>query len=953
MDPSSWPLVKDIVHAALAHPEAARDAVIRQRCGDDAALAAEVGSLLAAIERAGSFIEQPALHSSLALNTPALEPGSALGSYTILEFVGAGGMGEVYRARDATLNRDVALKVRPAVAPLGADRIARVKREAQILAALNHPNVAAIYGLEDSDGVQALVLELVEGSTLQERIGGAPMPIGDALSIAKQMADGLKAAHDRGIIHSDLKPANIRLRPDGAVKILDFGLAKMLGVADAASAGLDQPSDSRPAGSQTGLVFGTAAYMSPEQARGEAVDERTDIWAFGCVLYEMLTGRAAFRGDTVDAILAGVLEREPDWRELPARTPAAVARLLKTCLEKNADRRWRDVTELRAQIEHASSAMAPSVFRQRRWRVAAAFAAVGAVAIMFAITASLRQARPASQVSVKRLQIRLPDHGALARPWSMPLGLGQLSMAIAPDGTRLVYVLEREGVSRLYLHALDQLEATEIPATERAFGPFFSPDSRWIGFFADNKLKKVAVSGGAPIVLCDAPNPYGGSWGRDGTIVFSPNEGRRPARVREDGGVAAPIAIRNANGSFRRPDLLPDGRAVIVSNPLSGVGVLSFDTGEFTLLVPGAGGGRYAAGHLLFARPGRLLAVPFDPRRRAITGPEAVVVEDVRSEAEGVSPHPQAVFSGEGTLVYAAGGARGNTTTPVWVDRRGKVQPLGMPPRSYRTMSLSPDGRLLAIVIADPTNDLWVQDLERGTLTRRTSGAEPGVVHWTPDGERLVFGTRRDGQRKAFWIPREGAGEPEPFLAADGQPAFGSPSADGRFVATFRRDPATGMDLWLSPLRKGEAATLFLRTRFDELGPAFSPDGRWIAYVSDESGRYEVYVRPYPARAGTWQISIDGGEEATWSRDGTELFYRNGRRWMAATVTLAPEFTAQAPTLLFEGHYANVGGRSYDVAADGRRFLVLQAVDTSPVTQLNIVLNWEQQLKGRPQRGGS
>jgi serine/threonine-protein kinase len=769
--------------------------------------------------------------------------------------------------------------------------------------------------------------------------------------VRSPIAEGLKAAHDRGIIHSDLKPANIKVRPDGAVKVLDFGLAKMLQPDAAFVEPGHQASDPAPTVSNTGLVFGTAAYMSPEQVRGEALDERTDIWAFGGVLYELLTGRAAFRGETVDAILADVLDREPDWRALPAETPPTIARLLKTCLEKNADRRPRDLAEARTAIEAASSALVPSGSRQRRWRAAAAVAAGGVVAIMFAIV-PLWQAKPASEVTLKRLQIRLPDEGPLARPWAMPLGLGQLSMAIAPDGARLVYVLERDGVSRLYLHALDQLAAVEIPATEGAFGPFFSPDSRWIGFFADHKLKKVAVAGGAPIVLCDATNPYGGSWGSEGTIVFSPHEGRRPARIHESGGVAAPIEIRNARGSFRRPDLLPDGKAAIVSNPMLGVGVLSFDTGEFELLVPGAGGGRYAAGHLLFARPGTLLAAPFDPERRAITGPEAVLVAGVRTEAEGVSPHPQAVFSREGTLVYAAGPAA-DVTTPVWVDRQGKVEPLGMPPRSYRTMSLSLDGRLLAIVIADLTNDLWVQDLERGTLTRRTSGAEPGVVQWTRDGERIVFGSRRDGQRKAFWIPREGNREPELYLTGDGQPAAGALSSDGQFVVTFRRDPATGMDLWLLPLRKGDAAQPFLRSRFDELGPAFSPDGRMIAYVSDESGRYEVYVRPYPVRAGKWQISIDGGEEATWSRDWTELFFRNGRKWMAVAVTLTPEFTAQTPTLLFEGHYANVGGRSYDVAADGRRFLVLEAADIAPVTHLNIVLHWEQQLKRPGQAAAS
>ena len=945
MDPASWREVKDIVSAALASPPAERQALIVERCGGDAALRSEVASLLAAIEQSGSFIEHPARSASL--DPGALEFGSAFGSYTILELIGAGGTGEVYRARDGMLNRDVAIKVRPAVAPLDADQFAWVRREAQILAALNHPNVAAIYGLEGCDGAPALVLELVEGATLQERIAHEPIPIGDALSIARQIVDGLKAAHDRGIIHRDLKPANIKLRPDGAVKILDFGLAKMLQSAGAASRDRGGgASGSSLAVSRTGLVFGTAAYMSPEQARGEAIDQRTDIWAFGCVLYEMLTASPTFYGETVEDVLAVVIHREPDWRALPSDTPAAVGRLLRKCLAKDADRRLRDLAEVRTTIDDAISTLAPVVSRTRRWRTVAAIAGMSVVLLGLAIVTPLWQARPAPEANVKRLQIRLPDEGPLARPWAMPLGLGQLSMAIAPDGARLVYVLEHAGVSRLYLHALDQLQATEIPATEGAFGPFFSADGRWIGFFADNKLKKVPVSGGSATVLGDAPNAYGGSWGTDGTIVFSPNEGRRPARIHESGGVVAPIEIRNATGSFRRPDLLPDGKAAIVSNPLSGVGVLSFDTGEFQLLVANAGGGRYVAGHLLYARPGVLMASPFDPDRRKITGPEVVVIDKVRTEAEGVSPHAQAVFSREGTLVYAPGGPA-DATTPVWVDRRGKVQPIGMSPRAYRSMSLSPDGRFLAIVIADPRNDLWVQDLERGTLTRRTTGAEPGRLNWTPDGERIVFGSRRDGPQKAFSVPRDGSSVAEPFLSGDGQPAVGSQSPDGQFVVTSRRDPGTGMDLWVLPLRKGGAAQAFLRSRFDEVGPAFSPVGRWIAYVSDESGQYEVYVRPFPAAAGKWQISRGGGEEQIWSRDGRELFYRNGRTWMAAAVQLTPEFKSETPRRLFEGHFANVGGRSYDVAADGQRFLVLQAAETAPVTHLNIVLHWEQQLKRR------
>jgi eukaryotic-like serine/threonine-protein kinase len=418
-------------------------------------------------------------------------------------------------------------------------------------------------------------------------------------------------------------------------------------------------------------------------------------------------------------------------------------------------------------------------------------------------------------------------------------------------------------------------------------------------------------------------------------------------RLQENGGTPQRILVKPDWGSWRRPDILPGGKAAIVSNPLAGVGVLSLETGEFRLLLEGAGGGRYAAGHLIFARPGLLLAARFDVQRLVLTGPEAVVLEGVRTGEEGVTPQPQAVFSRDGTLIYASGGAQRKTTRPVWVDRQGRVQPLGMPPRSYRTMRISPDGRLLAIIVADPKNDLWVQDLERGAWTRRTTGAEPGRVTWTPDGERIVFGSRRDGPSKTYWVPRDGSSEPEPFLTEDLQPAVGSFSPDGQLVATFKRDPATGLDLWVLKLKGNQTSQPFLRTRFTEVGPSFSPDGRWIAYVSDESGQYEVYVRPYPARDGKFPVSTDGGEEPVWSHDGKELFYRNGRKWMAAAVNLKAEFSAQKPKLVFEGPYANVGDISYDVTPDGQRFLVLEPVESevAPVTHLNVVLNWFEEVK--------
>ena len=955
MNTPSWHRVKEILQSALALPPAERDTLIQQMCGGNDAVRAEVESLLAAMEQAGDFMEQPALQSlSLSAVFPsgwipdlgrrALQPGNSLGPYTIVEFAGAGGMGEVYRAHDANLNRDVALKVRPAAFALDADRFTRFRREAQILAALNHPNIASIYGFENSDGVQALVLELVEGPTLADRMATSPIPLGETLSIAKQIAEGLEAAHKRGIIHSDLKPANIKLRPDGTVKILDFGLAKALDTVDESSIASDAAPVTSSTISRAGLIFGTAAYMSPEQARGEVVGKRSDIWAFGCVLYEALTGRPAFHGKTIEDILSAVLCQEPDWTLLPPETPDDIVSLLRKCLEKDVHRRLHDITDARIEIERAGIPT-PMATSQKHGRPAFLLLTIAAViAVSIAVWNFMRPASPAPQAvpTVKRLEIRLPEANPLARAWAMPLGLGQPSIAITPDGTRLVYVLERDGVTHLYLRGIDELQATPIPQTEGAFGPFFSPDGKWIGFFAGSKLKKVAVSGGDPIVLCDAPNPYGGAWGTDGTILFAPDEGRRPARVRETGGIAEPILVKNSGGSFRQPDILPGGKAAIVSNPLrNGVGVLSLETGEFRLLVERAGGGRYApSGHLVFARSGALLAVPFDVEKLELTGSETVILEGVRMEAGPVVS--QAAFSHDGTLVYAPGNIPANAVRPVWVDRRGNVQSLRMPPRSYGNFSLSPDGRQLAIVIPDPDRDLWVHDLERGTWTQLTSGIQVGSLRWW-DNTRVVFGWRANPAAQTFWIPSDGTGQPEPltphrFVAT-------SLSPDRELLAGFRQDAVTGQDLWVLSLKGNQPPEPFLRTRFTEVGPDFSPDGRWIAYISDESGRYEIYVRPYPGPGGKWQVSTEGGEHVVWSHDGKEIFYRNAQKWMSAAVSLEPEFSADKPRLLFEGPYAMIGVQSYDVTADGQRFLVLEPVAQEPVTHLNVVLNWFEELK--------
>jgi Tol biopolymer transport system component len=950
----SWARVKEVLETALDRAPGERAEFVLRMCGDDGALRAEVQSLLAAIEQAGTFIDRTALHSL----TPsagwaangislfagrALDPGDAFGPYEVLEFLGAGGMGEVYQARDATLNRDVALKVLPEVFASDSDRLARFKREAQALASLNHPNIAAIYGLEQFERGQALVLELVDGPTLAHRIAVAPIPVSEALIIAKQIAEGLEAAHGKGIVHRDLKPANIKLRPDGTVKILDFGLAKAVDALDARSVAPDAAPVINSVMTRPGMVFGTASYMSPEQARGKAVDTRTDVWAFGCVLYETLTGRQAFRGETIQDTLAAVLAGAPDWSLLPADTPARVVRLLRRCLEKDPDRRVPDIAEARIEIADATVVKPIDVLVRR-----AAFAtltAVAAIVIALAVWNWRPQAGPttAAPQTVRRLLIGLPGTQPLARAASMPLGDGQASLAISPDGTRVAYVLEHDGVRQLYLHALDQLDGAPIPRTEGAFGPFFSPDGRWVGFFAENKVKKVAVSGGDPIDLSAAPNPYGGSWGTDGTILFAADEGRRPTTIREAGGATRPVAVKDDRGSWTRPQLLPGGKAAIVSH-VADVGVLTLDTGEYRVLVENAGDGRYApSGHLVFSRAGALLAAPFDLERVAVSGPATVILEGIRME--GQLAVAQAVFSHDGTLIYVPGSAANDATSPVWVDRRGNVQPVGMPPRSYRSFSLSPDGTRLAIVIGDPNNDVWVQDLERGSLTRLTSGGNNVQPIWTADGKRVVFANNTGGVRTPFSVPADGSGEPERLFEDDHRGGVASFSPDGQLLTFNRRAPDTGLDLWVRSLNGTQAPQLFLRTRFTEVGSKFSPDGRWISYVSDESGQYEVYVRPYPGPGGKWQVSTQGGGEQMWSRDGSELFYRNGNRWMVVAVNLQPEFKAGTPQLMFEGAYVDVGGASFDVTADGQRFLLLEPAEQSPVTHLNVVLNWFEEVK--------
>jgi serine/threonine protein kinase/Tol biopolymer transport system component len=896
-----------------------------------------------------------------------LSTGTRLGSYEILAFIGAGGMGEVYRARDPKLGREVAIKVLPQAFARDPQRLVRFEREAHLLASLNHPGIAAIYGLGEEGDIRYLVLELVPGETLAQRLAAGPLGVEEALQVCRQIAEALEAAHEKGIIHRDLKPSNVKITPEGKVKVLDFGLAKAFHGETAVTDPSQSPTITAGA-TREGVILGTAAYMSPEQARSKALDKRTDIWSFGCVLYEVLSGRQTFGAETVSETVAAILRGEPDWNALPAETPASIAPLLHRCLQKDPARRLHDIADARIEIDEALTelgeiekpAIAPR--RPRGWLRTALWAlgglVVGTVIASVALRSWIRPSTPVSSAPqpAKRFVMRLPEAEPLALARLMPLGFGHPSLVLSPDGTRLVYVAERKGTTQLYLRPMDAFEATPIPGTEGAFQPFFSPDGQWVGFFTANKLKKVSIQGGEPVTLCDARNPYGAGWGSDDTILFADAEGRSLSQVSAAGGAPKLVTTRDlgkgAVGSrYRWPEVLPGARAALLS-VTGGVAVLSLETGEQRILVEGVTEARYAptgpdsrgTGHLVFARAGSLLAAPFDPARLTLTGPAVLVLQGVRTEAYGAG---QFTFSLDGSLVYVPGAAVGASTL-AWVDRRGVAQSLAVPSQLYGTPRVSPEGRHVAVIISGTTTDVWIYELARGTLSRLTLEGNNGGPVWTPDGKRVAFASSRGGQRNIFWKPADGSAEAEQLLASEYDQVPESWSPDGAVLAFTEYHPTTRADLWVLPLKGERKPQPFLRTRFTEWGPMFSPDGRWIAYTSDESGQYEVYVRPYPDPGQKWQISTDGGEEPLWSSDGRELFYRNGQKWMAVAVATKPEFRADRPRLLFEGSYLNVPGYSYDIAPDGRRFLMLQPVAQEvTATQLNVVLGWFEELRRR------
>jgi Tol biopolymer transport system component len=906
----------------------------------------------------------------------ALQPGNRLGPYEIVSAIGAGGMGEVYRARDAKLGRDVALKVLPEAFARDTDRMARFQREAKVLASLNHPNIASIYGLEDSGNTHALVMELVEGPTLADRIKRCPIPIDEALRIAKQICEALEYAHERGIVHRDLKPANVKVTADEAVKVLDFGLAKAI-EGDASSMDVaNSPTLSRMA-TQAGVLLGTAAYMSPEQAKGKAVDRRADIWAFGCVLYEMLTGKHAFDGETVTDTLAAVIKEEPDWSRLPAGTPIRVRVLLQRCLQKDPKQRLRDIGDARISLDEvlagapdaslagASQAVVPRWHRTLPWAVAAAFAiafaALGWVYLRGANT-------PAQTAELTRFEILVPEKTALA---------ANGVFALSPDGRQLAFAATgSDGVQRLWIRSLDSLKARPLPGSESpAIPPFFwSPDSRYIAFQSGGKLKKIDISGGAAESLCDVSGyAVGGSWNRDGVIIFgSGNAGLM--RVSANGGSATPLTTLDSSRKetdHGLPSFLPDGRHFIYlrlsSSPENnGVYIGSLDAKpdqqDSKRLVATDWGPAYAPssdanmGQLLFVRDGTLIAQPFDARRLELSGEPVTVAEQVGNFLDG------GFFSASanGALAYRTGA--GGASQLTWFDRQGKILgTVGEPAVLYYTLALSPDGTRTAASEFDTQNEiqaLWLLDLSRGRNTRFTFGPSSSLFGtWSPDGGRIIFASNPSGVADLYEKLASGVEDEELLLKSSENKYPTSWSRDGRFLLYWTPDPQTRKyGLSVLPFEGDKKPFPFLRTDFNNYDGHFSPDGRWVAYVSDESGRSETYVRTFSPDSsgaatdtgGKWLISTDGGTDPRWRADGKELYYvALDGKVMAVEVAATPGFQASVPKILFQAPPQIDVTTPYlwDVTADGKRFLFPAPAGQQGNAPFTVVLNWQAGLK--------
>jgi len=915
-----WQQIESVFQEALQRDPTVRDAYVREACRGDSDLRREVSSLLAN-HREGAD-SRPWAAAAAAQLISELQPGQRLGPYEILAPIGAGGMGEVYRARDTRLKRDIAIKV------CAAQFSERFEREARVIASLNHSNICQIYDV----GPNFLVMELVDGETLS-----GPLPVETALNYARQIAEALEAAHEKGVVHRDLKPANIKVTPAGVVKVLDFGLAKAM----------DEPAASRDADSPTmtmsatraGMILGTAAYMSPEQARGAAVDKRSDIWAFGCVLYEMLTGKQTFGGETTSDILAAVLKEEPDLSGIPAR----VHPVLRRCLVKDPRHRLRDIGDAMPLLEGAPEA-APEVAEVRRnwlpWGVAAlAIAGLAALSLVH-----LRETPPEARLMTT--SITAPENAGFT-PGNPP--------ALSPDGRRIVFSARgAEGKNQLWVRTLDSPAAQPLAGTEGAIDPFWSPDSRSIAFFADQKLKRMETNGGPLVTLAEAPIPYGGSWSPKGVIIFV--DSTKLQRIAEGGGTAtSAITSEPGHNSHYFPWFLPDGRHFLYTyRPRLTEGGMALRIGDLdspevkdvnTVGPISNINVAYSSGYVLFLRDSILMAQPFDEKRLVTTGDGVPLTDHVRSTPSVLPTVTMSSVAGEGLLAYQVGEPDSQQMT--WFDRNGKpVGTLGDPRVFLGWLEFSPDRKYVAVTLRGLNDDIWIYDVARGVPARVTSSpAANRDPVWSPDGRSITYMSLNKGQLTLYRKAADGTGKEESLYSEQGLIIPSSWSPDGKFLLYFRSDRDTNsIDIWVLPVGPGGPSKPYKwsATPFRERSPKFSPDGHWVAYQADGTGRFEIFVAPFPGPGERRQISNGGGVYPRWRADGNEIFYEQNGTLAATEVSVKSGRIEVGSTRSLR---IPVTGYGYDVTADGQRFLVVMPREQKSAEPLTLVQNWTALLK--------
>jgi serine/threonine protein kinase/Tol biopolymer transport system component len=973
MTPERWEKIGRLYEAASELEPALRQSFLDHACASDGELRREVESLLQAEASVGPFLAAPALQDAAQLLTaeaPGELVGKQFGHYQILSFIGAGGMGEVYAAKDARLGRKVALKLLPAAAARDSVRLRRFEQEARAVGMLNHPNILTIHDIGTHENTPYLVSELLEGETLRARLKGAPLPQRKAVDVALQITRGLAAAHERGIVHRDLKPENLFITKDERVKILDFGLAKLTERrGDGATGRRGNENTSSPISqphslTDPGVVMGTAGYMAPEQVRGHEADTRADIFAFGVILHEMLAGARPFRGETAAETMNAILNSEPPALPALLRTQApGLERVIHRCLEKRPELRFQSASDLGFALEALTAATLslPNAAAEaptrplprgiaRSWRNRLGWLAAGLLALTSLFFGVAYFRRPAGEVEPLRLALTPPENAVrIADP------------ALSPDGRRLAFVAFAEGKALLWVRPLSSLMAQPLPGTDGANGPFWSPDGKAIGFFAQGKLKKIALSGEPPVTLCDAPTNRGGAWNRDGVILFVPHQNAGVQRVSANGGTPAAVtqlAAERQESSHLWPSFLPDGRHFLylvnsAQTEQAGLYVAALDGGAKQRLFAATSGALYANarrnGYLLFARDGALLAQAFDPERRELAGEPQRLAEEI-----GGSPFGKAGFSaaGNGVLVYDTS-VRNTDQQPGWFDRAGKQLALLGSPGSYLSAALAPDETRVAVARVERqtrASDIWLLDLARGAEQRFTLDQASDLFPlWSPDGSRLAWTSMRESVAGIYQKATNGAGEEELLFRSSHQKHPTDWSKDGRFLLFQDSAPKTKWDIWMLPLAappSGERQPLpFAQTPANETSARLSPDGRWIAWTSDESGNNEVYVQAFqpsgqPA-GGRWQISSKGGDQPRWRRDGKELFYlaRDGKL-MAVAVTAGATFTAGAPQELFDLRGLRAMGGNYAAAGDGRRFLITTSLEETSAAPFTVMLNW-------------